>query len=53
MPATTGIHLQAVDGQWIPVNFKWDDTAFHALELKRGFVLKRIRTGNMNVTLVQ
>jgi serine/threonine protein kinase len=45
--------VEAVDGQWIPVNFKFDDTAFHVLEMKRGSVLKKIRTGKMHVTLVQ
>ncbi|MCE6991374.1 serine/threonine-protein kinase [Dyadobacter sp. CY323] len=44
---------EAVDGQWIPLNFKWDDTAFHALELKRGFILKRIRTFRGNVTFAR
>jgi serine/threonine protein kinase len=44
---------EAVDGQWIPVSFKWDDTAFHALELKRGMVLKKIRTAKATISLVQ
>jgi len=44
---------EAVDGQWIPVSYKWDDTAFHALELKQGMVLKKIRTAKTTVSLVQ
>jgi serine/threonine protein kinase len=44
---------EAVDGQWIPVTYKWDDTAFHALELKRGMVLKKIRTAKTTISLAQ
>ena len=44
---------EAVDGQWIPVSYKWDDTAFHALELKQGMVFRKIRTGKTTVTLTQ
>ena len=43
---------EAVDGQWIPVSYKWDDTAFHALELKQGMVLRKIRTVKGTVSLV-
>jgi eukaryotic-like serine/threonine-protein kinase len=42
---------EATDGQWVPVTYKWDDTAFHALELKQGMVFRKIRTVKSTVSL--
>ncbi len=41
--------VESVDGDWIPLIFKWSDTAFHPVELKQGFRFRKVRIQKSSV----
>ncbi|TDE17240.1 serine/threonine-protein kinase [Dyadobacter psychrotolerans] len=45
--------VQAINGSWLNIDLKWSDTAFHAIELKEGFVFKKIKIERTSIELAQ